>query len=180
MNIFYLHECPDISAKLQYNKHVVKMILESAQMLCTAHHCYGNAEQKLNVPYKQAHLNHPSTIWARKSRATYRWLYLHMMALGDEYTKRYGKEHLTITKCAKFLNVPPVHIQGDEWSEPPQAMPDEYKVEGDSITAYRNYYVGDKSSICNIKKEKLYGNIEDIISNCNNISRSTRTVRQYA
>ena len=107
MNIFYLHEDPQLAASYMYDKHKVKMILESAQMLCTAHHCYGNAEQKLNVPYKQAHLNHPSTIWARKSRATYRWLYLHMIALGHEYTKRYGKIHLTITKCAKFLNIPP-------------------------------------------------------------------------
>ena len=162
MNIFYLDKCPNKAAKYQYNKHVVKMILESAQMLCTAHHCYGNAEQKLNVPYKQAHLNHPSTIWARKSRATYRWLYLHMMALGDEYTKRYGKTHLTITKCAKFLNVPPVHIQGDEWSEPPQAMPDQYKVPGCSITAYWNYYEGEKYTIATkdemlITRDKLYG-----------------------
>ena len=110
MNIFYLHHSPYLAAKVQYNKHVVKMILESAQMLCTAHHVYGNAEQKLNVPYKQAHLNHPSTIWARQCRANYRWLYLHMMALGYEYTKRYDKMHATIVKCAKFLNVPPVHL----------------------------------------------------------------------
>ena len=65
MNIFYLDRDPELAAIYQYNKHVVKMILESAQMLCTAHHCYGDAEQKANVPYKQAHLNHPSTIWAR-------------------------------------------------------------------------------------------------------------------
>ena len=70
MNIFYLDEDPEVAAIVQYNKHVVKMILESAQMLCTAHHCYGDREQKENVPYKQAHLNHPSTIWARRSRAT--------------------------------------------------------------------------------------------------------------
>jgi len=156
MNIFYLDSDPVKAAQIQYNKHVVKMILESAQMLCTAHHCYGNAEQKLNVPYKQAHLNHPSTIWARKSRATYRWLYLHMMALGDEYTKRYGKTHLTITKCAKFLNVPPVHIQGDEWSEPPQCMPDQYKVPGCSITAYWNYYEQEKYTIAAKDEELIF------------------------
>jgi hypothetical protein len=78
MNIFYLDKCPVKAAQLQYNKHVVKMILESAQMLCTAHHCYGDRDQKENVPYKQAHLNHPSTIWARQSRSTYMWLYEHM------------------------------------------------------------------------------------------------------
>ena len=155
MNIFYLHECPDKAARLQYNKHVVKMILESAQMLCTAHHCYGDKYQVENVPYKQAHLNHPSTVWTRRSKSTYMWLYNHMMALGDEYTKRYGKTHLSITKCKDFLAIPPRHIQGDDWCQPPQAMPDEYKDEC-SIQAYWNYYIGEKHVVVNHNKEKPY------------------------
>ena len=162
MNIFYLHHSPYLAAKVQYNKHVVKMILESAQMLCTAHHVYGNAEQKLNVPYKQVHLNHPSTIWARQCRANYRWLYLHMMALGYEYTKRYDKMHASIVKCAKFLNIPPVHIPDGEFCEPPQAMPDQYKVPGCSITAYWNYYEGEKYKVAAkdemlITRDIIYG-----------------------
>ena len=155
MNIFYLDKCPDKAARLQYNKHVVKMILESAQMLCTAHHCYGDKDQVENVPYKQAHLNHPSTIWTRRSKSTYMWLYNHMIALGDEYTKRYGKTHLTITKCKDFLAIPPRHIQGDDWWQPPQAMPDEYKTEC-SIQAYWNYYIGEKHVVVNHNKEKPY------------------------
>jgi len=155
MNIFYLDKCPDKAARLQYNKHVVKMILESAQMLCTAHHCYGDKDQVENVPYKQAHLNHPSTVWARRSKSTYMWLYDHMMALGDEYTKRYGKTHLSITKCKDFLAIPPRHIQGDDWCQPPQAMPDEYK-DKCSIQAYWNYYIGEKHTVANLKTEKLY------------------------
>ena len=155
MNIFYLHECPDKAARLQYNKHVVKMILESAQMLCTAHHCYGDKYQVENVPYKQAHLNHPSTVWTRRSKSTYMWLYDHMMALGNEYTKRYGKTHLSITKCKDFLAIPPRHIQGDDWCQPPQAMPDEYKDEC-SIQAYWNYYIGEKHIVANPKTEKIY------------------------
>ena len=155
MNIFYLHECPDKAARLQYNKHVVKMILESAQMLCTAHHCYGDKYQVENVPYKQAHLNHPSTIWTRRSKSTYMWLYNHMIALGDEYKKRYGKTHLSITKCKDFLAIPPRHIQGDDWCQPPQAMPDEYKDEC-SIQAYWNYYIGEKHIVVNHNKEKAY------------------------
>jgi len=154
MNIFYLDKCPDKAARLQYNKHVVKMILESAQMLCTAHHCYGDKWQVENVPYKQAHLNHPSTIWARKSRSTYMWLYNHMLALGNEYTKRYGKTHLTITKCKEFLAIPPVNIQGEEFTQPPQAMPDEYK-SNCAIHAYWQYYVHDKKRIA-AKGEQLY------------------------
>ena len=157
MNIFYLHKNPYKAAQYQYNKHVVKMILESAQMLCTAHHCYGDAEQKANVPYKQAHLNHPSTVWARKSRETYMWLYYHMIGLGNEYEKRYNKQHLTITKCGEFLATPPRHIQGNEWSQPPQAMPDEYKHK-DSIIAYWQYYINDKAHIA-AKTEKKYERI---------------------
>ena len=157
MNIFYLDKCPKKAAQVQYNKHVVKMILESAQMLCTAHHHYGNGDkyQVENVPYKQAHLNHPSTVWTRRSKSTYMWLYNHMMALGNEYTKRYGKTHLSITKCKDFLAIPPRHIQCDDWCQPPQAMPYKYKDEC-SIQAYWNYYIGEKHVVANLKTEKLY------------------------
>ena len=98
MNIFYLDKDPVKAAQVQYNKHVVKMILESAQMLCTAHHVYGNPD---DMPYKQAHLNHPSTIWVRENSLHYDWLYAHMIALGLQYTYRYGKVHLSITKCIR-------------------------------------------------------------------------------
>ena len=155
MNIFYLHKDPREAARLQYNKHVVKMILESAQMLCTAHHCYGDKWQKENVPYKQAHLNHPSTVWARRSKATYMWLFEHMMGLGYEYWLRYGKQHLSISKCSMFLSKPPVHIQGEEFVQPPQAMPDKYK-DPCSIQAYWNYYIGEKHVVVNLNKEKPY------------------------
>lgn len=155
MNIFYLHKDPVEAAKLQYNKHVVKMILESAQMLCTAHHHYGNGDK---VPYKKAHYNHPSTIWVRENAYNYMWLYRHMLALGDEYTRRYGKQHLTITKCFNPLFTLPPGIPIPKQStntQPPQAMPDEYKDEC-SVQAYWNYYIADKSAIANLKKETPY------------------------
>ena len=100
MNIFYLHRDPKKAARYQYNKHVVKMILESAQMLCTAHHHY---DEDTDVPYKKAHYNHPSTKWVRQSDEHYDWLYNHMLELGNEYTKRYSREHLSITKCKWIL-----------------------------------------------------------------------------
>ena len=155
MNLFYLDRDPVTAAAYHYDKHKVKMVLEAAQMLCTAHHCYGDEELKDLIPYKRAHLNHPSTIWVRSSRSTYFWAYEYMMALGREYTKRYGKEHLTIIKCRDFLSQYPRHIQGDDWREPPQCMPDEYKVEGDSISAYWNYYEGDKYKIANKNEQKI-------------------------
>ena len=151
MNIFYLDECPVKAAQVQYNKHVVKMILESAQMLCTAHHHYGNGD---NVPYKKAHYNHPSTVWVRQNSIHYDWLYDHMIALGDEYTKRYGRTHLSITKCKDLVYLPP-GIPTVMFNQPPQCMPDEYKDEC-SVQAYWNYYIGEKHTVANPKTEKIY------------------------
>ena len=152
MNIFYLHKDPHKAAEYQYNKHVVKMILESAQMLCTAHHHYGNGD---NVPYKKAHYNHPSTIWVRNNCENYAWLYRHMIALGEEYTKRYGKTHLTITKCKEPLSKAPPGMPWLGFTQPPQAMPDEYK-DDCSLQAYWNYYIGAKRIIANWKTEDIY------------------------
>ena len=157
MNIFYLHHSPYLAAKVQYNKHVVKMILESAQMLCTAHHHYAELldYDASYIPYKKAHYNHPSTIWTRQNSRQYYWLFHHMLALGNEYTKRYGKKHLSITKCFDALKNCPVGMPlGGEFTEPPQAMPDQYKVPGCSITAYWNYYEGEKYTVAN-KDEML-------------------------
>ena len=153
MNIFYLDKCPEKAARLQYNKHVVKMILESAQMLCTAHHCIMGEDA--DVPYKPAHRNHPSTIWARQSGENYTWLYRHMMELGKEYEKRYSKKHLSIIKCEDPLSILPGGILETGLTKMPQCMPDEYKDEC-SIQAYWNYYIGEKHVVANLKTEKLY------------------------
>ena len=150
MNIFYLHSDPKVAASYFYDKHKVKMILECAQMLCTAHIALGNED----VPYKKSHLNHPSSVWVRTNNENYQWLYNHMLALGKEYTKRYNKTHLTITKCKDILAVAPLSIPTGNFTEPPQCMPDEYKVEGDSVTAYWNYYEKEKHSVRN-KNESI-------------------------
>jgi len=151
MNIFYLDKDPIAAAVVQYNKHVVKMILESAQMLCAAHHILGDPD---DVPYKLAHKNHPCTIWVRENSLHYDWLYEHMIALGDEYTARYNKTHMSIDKC-KHLNIHPRNIPHETFEQPPQCMPDEYKDEC-SIQAYWNYYIGEKHVVANLKTEKLY------------------------
>ena len=159
MNIFYLDESPVVAAKVQYNKHVVKMILESAQMLCAAHHVLGSS---IDIPYKLAHKNHPSTIWVRQNSIHYDWLYFHMRALGFEYTKRYGKEHMSITKC-RHLHVHPENIPHEPFVQPPQCMPDEYK-DKCSIKAYWNYYIGEKHVVANINKEKIYKQIPEAVT----------------
>ena len=150
MNIFYLDKDPAKAASYFYDKHKVKMILESAQMLCTAHHHYGNGD---NVPYKKAHYNHPSTIWCRQNAIQYMWLYDHMIALGEEYTKRYKKTHLTITKCKEVLKQLPHTIPDSIFTEPPQCMPDHHKVPDCSVTAYWNYYEQDKHKVANKNEE---------------------------
>ena len=152
MNIFYLDEDPEVAAIVQYNKHVVKMILESAQLLCTAHH---ELQSDIDVPYKATHRNHPSAIWARRSLMHYKWLYEHMLALGAEYKKRYNKDHLTILKCRDVLCYAPGDLINNEFEQPPQCMPDEYKSD-DAVDAYWNYYINEKQSCCNTSKELLY------------------------
>ena len=111
------------------DKHVVKMIIESAQMLSTAHReldCNLNNNDKL---YKVAHKNHPSTKWVRENSAQYMWLYDHFVALCEEYTHRYGKTHMTDTKLRKILSQLPSTIdQNKHFNQPPQCMPDEYKI----------------------------------------------------
>ena len=135
MNVFYLDENPKKAAQMLYGKHVVKMVLETAQLLCTAHHIVGDG----NVPYKKTHMNHPSAVWCRSSIANYNWCYEHMLAIGEEYTRRYGKLHLTIEKCSKILATPPHGIIETKFTEPPQCMPDEFK-SVNAVIGYRKYY----------------------------------------
>ena len=171
MNIFYLHRDPVTAASYMYNKHVVKMILESAQMLCTAHHVLGSGDK---VPYKPAHINHPSTIWTRTSNLHYDWLYTHMLALGNLYQTKYGREHLTITKCRESLFLAPLNIPCVGFQQPPQCMPDEYKASS-SIEAYWNYYIGEKYTVAH-NSETIYtkkpNTNEKSIYNTNGMSMS--------
>lgn len=86
MNIFILSEDPQEAAEMMCDKHVVKMILETAQLLCSP---FPPGE----APYKRSHYNHPSAVWARESVRNYEWLIVHGLALCDEYFFRYGKQH---------------------------------------------------------------------------------------
>lgn len=146
MNIFYLSNDPNKAASYQYNKHVVKMILETAQLLCTAHHELGS---NVEVPYKPTHKNHPSAVWVRSSVEAYMWTYEHMLALGREYTRRYGKQHLTISKCRELLYTLPKNISNAPFEQPPQCMPEEYRVD-DAVDGYWNYYIAEKANCCNL------------------------------
>ena len=89
LNIFVLHKNPQLAAQYQCDKHVVKMILETAQLLCSPY-VPGVA------PYRRTHYNHPCAKWTRESQSNYFWLGIHGLALADEYTYRYGKIHKSV------------------------------------------------------------------------------------
>mgnify|MGYP000607032860 CR=1 FL=1 len=91
MNIFFLDD--DIKKCAQYHcdKHVVKMILETAQLLCGVHHMIDQVTDQ--VPYKLSHKNHPCSIWSRESLSNYLYLCELGLELCYEYTYRYGKKH---------------------------------------------------------------------------------------
>lgn len=159
MNIFYLSSDPVEAARLQCDKHVVKMILETAQLLSTAH-----AELDGESPaYKPTHKNHPSAVWVRKQRGHYEWAWRHMMALGQEYTKRYGKVHKTIAEHAEVLRNFPKNMARDTarltFEDPPQCMYDECRRD-DTVTAYRTYYKAKENEWADAGKPmRWYGNI---------------------
>jgi hypothetical protein len=164
LNIFYLHNEPVECAKQHCDKHVVKMIVETAQLLSTAHRVIDGSEffdvtehgrkirrwklddERESVMYKATHINHPSAQWVRQSSANYYWLHALFTALCMEYSHRYKKVHKT-EDIIDQLNELPYNINYGTFTPPTPAMPDEYKVEGDVIQSYRNYYLGSKRKI---------------------------------
>jgi hypothetical protein len=142
MNIFYLDRDPKISAQAMTDKHVVKMIVESAQLLSTAHHIL-DKEFAMRKIYKSTHANHPSAVWVRESLHHYRWLFDHFLHLCDEYTIRYKKRHKTDKELSELLSFLPQNIKDNGFTQPPQAMPPIYHNEN-SVYAYRQYYLSEK------------------------------------
>lgn len=173
MNIFYLDRNPKTAAEMHLDKHVVKMIIEYAQLLSTAHRMLDGEmyvdktssgrnikrwrlnDSREDVLYKASHVNHPSAVWVRQSKSNYDWLYSLWYALCKEYTYRYGREHLTYTKLKHVIGFAPQNISINKFTQPTPAMPDEYKVAGDSITSYRKYYNGAKSTFAKWTKRNI-------------------------
>ena len=171
MNIFYLDNNVKTCAEYHNDKHVVKMILEYAQLLSTAHRVLdGNEyidvssgrrikrwrlgnENMENMLYKASHINHPSAIWVRQSNNNYNWLMCLFQDLLQEYTHRYGKIHAT-DRLVYWLRQPPANIPVGYFTQPTPAMPDEYKVP-DSIQSYRNYYIGAKKTMAKWKNRPI-------------------------
>lgn len=138
MNIFMLDYNVEDCAKAHCDKHVTKMILESAQLLCTAVNVLAGEQVS---PYKTTHVNHPCAKWVRENSSNAIYLYRLMAQLNQEYYFRYGKQHLSYLKLeeAKIFPLILKHIPEGEFTLPPKAMPEEYKTDN-VVESYRNYY----------------------------------------
>jgi hypothetical protein len=163
MNIFYLSNSPKECAEMHCDRHVVKMIIEYAQLMSTAHRVLDGEEyidttsngRKIkrwrmkderyeNGLMKASHVNHPSNIWARSNNNNYMWLYYMWRALCLEYTHRYGKHHACEKYAGLIQNIPKNISLEYNKTEPPPAMPDYCKVPGNSIASYHKYYINEK------------------------------------
>lgn len=176
MNIFYLDHDPKIASQFHENSHATKMILESIQMLSTAHRVLdgvkiigktktGRSQQQWIHPdkasdeilYKGTHVNHPSASWVRHSAAHYDWLYNLVVHLNEEAKFRYGhdRDHMSVQKLGKLLKTPPAAIAHiTDFVPPPQCMPDHCKLP-DTVLAYRNFYNIEKSKFATWKVREV-------------------------
>jgi len=154
MNIFYLDRDPKIAAQMMCDKHVIKMIVESAQMLSTVHRVLSGPEYSNREGlYKSTHKNHPSTKWVADSDQHYFWLYNHMVELMREYSYRYNKKHAT-SRLLNPLASAPESISSNGFIDPPQCMPD-YCTHSDTPTAYQTYYLKEKAHMATWKTRKI-------------------------
>ena len=142
MNIFILDNDPIVAAQQQCNKHVVKMLLESAQMLCTAHRLLDGDEIISQELYQPVHPKHPCTLWTMETSTNYEWHHKHWIALCDEYTYRYGKTHLSDQKFRGLLSSLPKNIPTGPLTKfrlamgsNPECMVD------DPVESYRKFYM---------------------------------------
>jgi hypothetical protein len=173
MNIFFLHGDTKKCAEMHCDKHVVKMIIEYAQLLSTAHRMLDGQEyidktsngrniRRWRMPgeldtvlMKASHINHPSAVWARQSSDHYLWLYHLWFDLCQEYTHRYGKTHSCYDRLKSALYVVPKNIPFKGLTQPPPAMPDDCKIAGDSIASYRKYYIERKNHFAKWKNREV-------------------------
>lgn len=147
MNIFVLDRCPIKAAQMQCDKHVVKMVLETAQLLCSIF-------PESLAPYRRTHYNHPCAIWSRTSYNNYIWLLKHGFSLAEEYKARYNKEHKSLSVidwCSK--NIKPEMFSQIEQTEFVKCMPDEVKVT-DPIESYKKYYLTNKRGFAKWKRNQ--------------------------
>jgi hypothetical protein len=163
MNIFVLDNDPQYAAIMMCDKHVVKMIVESCQLMSTAHHVLDGQEivrvakngrkfhtyETTNLPgspnfLRCTMINHPCTIWTRESISNYQWVWVHTNELLHQYSIRYNKDHTYTNLVKQTLVNAPRKLQALQQTPFAQAMPDQYK-NRDAVEAYRQYYIHEKA-----------------------------------
>ena len=156
MNIFYLDSNPRLCVRYHCDKHVVKMCLEYAQLLSTAHAVLDDRE----IGYKPTHKNHPCAVWVRESNGNYIWLWSLLQSTYAEFTKRYSKVHKGQREGLLGIlsnyprNIPRYSVLEDKFQTPvPLCMPDKYKSDC-AVESYRAYYMGEKREIATWKTDK--------------------------
>jgi hypothetical protein len=141
MNIFVLDRDPEVAATMLCNKHVVKMIVESGQLLCAAHWL---SDDNAQAPYKLTHAKHPCATWTRSTPANYNWLLVHMRAMLTEYTKRYKKTHKSeeVWQWLKDNRPKSYLLDTVDLTDHVICMPDEIREHtSNPVKAYRVYYL---------------------------------------
>ena len=149
MNIFALDANPVLAARYHCDKHVVKMVTESAQILSTVLREAGVDHPDL---YKSTHANHPCVKWAGENRSNFAWLLNLMVNLLGEYDRRYdgaGKFLRPRKMAGLFARFMWELPEGDQ-TPFALAMPEPYRSE-DAIASYRRYYKNDKADLAKWK-----------------------------
>ena len=149
MNIFKLDKPIRSCAEMHCDKHVSKMILESAQMLCTALWINGQS-----APYKAVHAKHPCTLWAAESLDNWMWLKELAIYLNEEFCWRYDRTQ-NHKSADVVISLPTPLIESKGLQQHPQCMPEEYKVLDNPVKAYRSYYMGEKQSFAQWTKREV-------------------------
>lgn len=143
MNIFYLSDDPEQAAKWHCDKHINKMVIEYAQILSTA--AWKNDFHDPDRMYKPVpDINPKVHNWASESGEHMLWLLRLAKATADEFEHRYGHEHASYTKVISKFNAVEIRAPSTGFEEPPLCMPDIYKVDGDAVKSYRNFYIHGK------------------------------------
>lgn len=155
MNIFFLHINPVFCARYHVDKHVVKMIMETCQLLCCVWHILDPHNKVYTPPLKQTHANHPCAKWARQSYKNYLWLCILGIELCKEYTYRYEKKHKYEDIIYDLYGKTPFGMESIELTIPPLCMPDEYQKLNNFIQCYRSYYTHEKKQIHKWKKRRV-------------------------
>jgi len=167
MNLFILDKAPKKCARDHCDRHIVKMPLETTQMLISAFWLWNGVASLADKraasqdkkflgrvfknfprtkpdgspdPWGLGHFNHPCTVWVRSNSRNFLWA----LELGDElcaeYSRRYRKIH-AVVPILDWIRAQPIPAPLASRRTPfPQAMPDECKVTGDAVAAYRAYY----------------------------------------